>query len=283
MTTAVSSSLFDRRAPLALILLCVALAGSTVGFRVAVQQFNISIRKERVEMRDTFDTLPLSLGEWTGTRSPKLSVEVVEELGTSSYFDGEFRKDGSSPVRLGVHLAYYTGFIDAVPHVPDRCLVAGGFNVLEMPTNLDLPLSLDFWPISPDDSELHQIELRNQVTGQPMRIHLPRGEMQLRTSVYSDSKRPDLRLIAGYFFIANGEMTPGPEGVKRLAFARRQKYAYYCKVQFHMATAKTYDLDLFQREVADLLQSMLPEIMRCLPDWPEVQARTNPSPSPTAE
>jgi hypothetical protein len=84
--------------------------------------------------------------------------------------------------------------------------------------------------------------------------------------------QPDLRVYAGYFFIANGATTASPEAVKLLAFDPTDEYAYYAKVQFTMTGGREFGVEQFIEHVSDLCETLLPEVMRCLPDWAEVQS-----------
>jgi hypothetical protein len=67
-------------------------------------------------------------------------------------------------------------------------------------------------------------------------------------------------------------VTPAPEGVKALAFNPQEKYAYYCKVQYIYASRNATQ-EKFLELVADHLKHLLPELMRSLPDWSEVERR----------
>ena len=77
-------------------------------------------------------------------------------------------------------------------------------------------------------------------------------------------------MFAGYFFVANGKTTSYPERIRLLAFDRSAKHAYYCKIQFTIRGASAFTVDHFNHTVADFISGMLPEIMKCLPDWTEV-------------
>ncbi|MHC4590743.1 MAG: hypothetical protein ACYTAQ_15830, partial [Planctomycetota bacterium] len=100
------------------------------------------------------------------------------------------------------------------------------------------------------------------------------GEFELRTTEFRDAAKPAVRIFAGYFFIANGRITPTPEGVRAFAFNLTTKYAYYAKVQFTMYVSEQMTKDDFAEVVADLAAGLLPELMSCLPDWSEVEAET---------
>ncbi len=280
---------FDHRAPIALVLLAVVLVGSAVGFRVAARALSVYLQKEPVDLRAHFDTIPRRLGTWvSATETRKLDAAMVEELGTDLYLDRVYR-DTEDPDRpeMVLHVAYYTGMIDAVPHVPDRCLVAAGLDATSRPRNLPLAVDMDRWPRSES--------LENLATGEPYRVAervdpvtrrraeviLPVGDVELRTSAFQHARDPGNTFLAGYFFIANGRIAVTPEQVKALAFRPQERYAYYCKVQF-FAQGTDLTEEAFVAAAADLLGPLLPELMSCLPDWSVVERDGPPPPDAIA-
>ncbi|MCA9295659.1 MAG: exosortase, partial [Phycisphaerales bacterium] len=119
---------FDSRSRLALIVSVVTIVLCAGGSALAVRQLNIVLQKSPVAMREPFQTIPRQLGGWEAQgKDELLGKAIVEELGTDKYLNRRYMKtvDGV-PVVLSLHCVYYTGMIDAVPHVPDRCWVAGG-------------------------------------------------------------------------------------------------------------------------------------------------------------
>jgi hypothetical protein len=197
------------------------------------------------------------------------------------YLDREYAKETDDRTRrvVSMHIAYYTGMIDAVPHIPDRCFVAAGFEISGLPVNYPMPLNPAGWRTDPScvnqaTGQPYQTAVyRNPITGRTTLVRMPVGDFVLRTTEFQHAKMPDKRVFSGYFFIANGRTTATPEGVKLLAFRKSEEYAYYCKVQFTASGRRDFQADQFAALAADLLQPLLPELMRCLPDWAETEAR----------
>ena len=111
-------------------------------------------------------------------------------------------------------------------------------------------------------------------------------ELELMTSVFATNQDADVRRVAGYFFIANGRSCASSFAVRGLAFDWSQEYAYYCKVQFSGSfKASTGDdfLDTYQTQVSGLAQELLPDLMRCLPDWSEVESASGAGSVPNVE
>lgn len=243
-----------------------------IGFRSAVRSLNVYLQKEAVPLRSHFDNIPARLGEWElRAEAPKLSAEMVEELGTELYLDRQYQLTGErDPVWISVHIAYYTGMIDAVPHVPDRCFVAGGLNARSRPRNIPMELSRRGWRVgdrATDGEPAYTVTFLDAITGAPVSVRMPQGEPKLRVTEFSTNEDPDARIYAGYFFVANGRIAVTPEQVKWIAFQKSQKRAYYCKVQFTAVGGKEFTAEAFTSRSARLTEALLPELMRALPDW----------------
>jgi hypothetical protein len=273
--------MFDRQAKLALAVTVVTLVACGVGFRFAAQAARAYFAKEPVELRLPLTRISKQLGPWQATgQDVPLTAELEESLGTSFYLDRTYERKGagSPPAVVYVHVPYYTGLIDAVPHVPDRCLQAGGWVVTSLPDNIDLPIDRSGWRPDPQRRNLDTGEpypvltFGHHVTGQAQTVRMPIGGFKLRTTEFRDAAKPDVRIFAGYFFIANGRVTPTPEGVRAFAFNLNTRYAYYAKIQFTMYVSEQTTKEEFAEVVADLASELLPELMLCLPDWSEVES-----------
>jgi hypothetical protein len=269
---------FDLNARRAFVAAFCLLLIAGVSFQVAVRALNVYLQKKPVELRGGFSTIPRTLGRWKAYGDDRvLDAAMVEELGTSKYLDRVYIRDGERQTgSLAVHLAYYTGMIDAVPHVPDRCMVAAGFNAKTLPENCPLPLDTSAWTPDPEYVNLATgqpyplVTIKNDFLLKPLNVRMPVGNMRLRVVEFERADRPDWKVYGGYFFIANGRVTPAPDGVRAMAFNLREKYAYYCKLQF-VYGAPDATQDAFLRYVAELLQELLPELMQRLPDWAQIE------------
>ncbi len=301
-------ALLDSGARRAFIVASAALLITGVGFRIAVNQLSIYLTKLPVDLREKFPTIPRTLNNWQAAGADRqFDAALVETLGTDEYLDRTYvwresrnplgaATSNASPagrdaptLPVNVHLAYYTGMIDAVPHIPDRCFAATGMARVGTPKVLDARVDSSTWQIDPDGAVHHAtgkpyrtMSFPHRITGRPVTVRLPlgvtegpdgmSGSIQVRTTEFRVPERPDSRVFAGFFFIANGQMTPFPLEVRSLAFDWTDKYAYYCKVQFTMEGGRDFDHAAFEEHVGNLLNELLPEIMRCLPDWAEVEA-----------
>jgi hypothetical protein len=282
--------IFDRRAKPALIVACLTLIVCAVGFRAAIAALNIYLKKEPVSLRDNLSDIPRRLGQWEAAPADvQLAKEMVEELGTEQYLNRSyFLRTKTGSCEMGLHIAYYTGMIDSIPHVPDRCMVAAGFDAVSRPqvvsklsVNTAAWIPSDVPPNRATGIPYSSLTYSHYITGKPVTVHMPIDDLGLRFTEFARKLPPKIDVFSGFFFVANGRTTPIPEDIRALAFDRTDRYAYYCKVQFTMVRENAdADADVFQQRVTDLLQSLLPELMRCLPDWPEIEARSAEKPVP---
>lgn len=253
----------------------VLLASSAVAFQFGVSSLNVYLHKEAVFPRKNFSLLPIQLEGWTRVGEDiRFDKAGVEALGTDLYLSRTYVSTNRSMPAVQLHVAYYTGQVDAVPHVPDRCMVAGGFVPLTSEP-MTLPLDIDQSTWSEDESEsLDGIPYRI-IDEEEEIIRLPFGEFELRTTQFSHPQIGTDHVFAGYFFVANGKTTAYPERIRLLAFDRSSQYAYYCKIQFTIRGDRDFTTEQFVEIVSTFTSEMLPEIMECLPDWAELNASTD--------
>jgi len=260
----------------------VILSTSAVALQVGVSALNVYLKKEAVFPRKDFSILPSVLDDWKRIgEDARFDSAGVEALGTELYLTRAYgNKDKTLPV-IQLHIAYYTGQIDAVPHIPDRCMVAGGYVPLTAePITVSMNIDDSDWV---DDQQKDQngvsypmIERWNPIQETNEIIHFPLGDFELRCTEFIHPKLGEDHVFAGYLFVANGKTTAYPERIRMLAFDKSSKYAYYCKIQFMTLGGPQFTMEEFNVLTSSFLTSALPDIMRCLPDWAEV-ANSNES------
>jgi hypothetical protein len=266
--------------------LLVTLAAGGLGLRAAMKSLDVYLRKEPVPLRADFGSIPATLGRWQKFgEDQQMDAAMVESLGTDKYLTRSYALDGD-PAKgvLMVHLAYYTGMIDTVPHIPERCWGAGGLVQRGDPERL--PLELPIMKSIAADAPV------NNATGMPYpsaivvdpvtraeeRVALPVGEMAMTLTTFQDPRSPKLEQLGGYLFVANGRCTESTFGVRSLAFNLTDRAAYFCKVQLsaRYPVGDTPSSKAFRAQAEDFLTQLLPQLMRRLPDWPALEraART---------
>jgi hypothetical protein len=149
---------------------------------------------------------------------------------------------------IRMQVIYYTGLVDTVAHIPDRCYVADGFE----PTSYETvagPFG-KYADGSPRDADYRFIQFED-VSGQN------------RVSRY-----------VGYLFHVNGAYESDPLAVRSRLQRLTEKYGYYAKVEL-MVTAAPKDPTAKEKAsgaIRDFMTSALPEVERVLPDWAAVNA-----------
>ena len=274
------------------------LAAGAIGMGAAINAAGIHLRKIPIHPPENrqLSSIPAETEGWTRLGPDVIeSSEVLEVLKTDNYLTRSYRKrgtgeDGSEPVVLEFHAAYYTGMIDTVPHVPERCFIGGGLQQTRASRVVDLDMAGESW--MPDSGvpeefagrlgRVYTVRLSNNsaYTDAPgRRVRLPRevgpdNPIRMRVSEYVLPN--GRRYYAGYFFIANGGTVPNANDVRTLAFNLTDDYAYYLKVQVNSASVGS--VEGLVEEASGLLDDLIGEIMRCVPDWIEVEKGNYPEP-----
>jgi hypothetical protein len=268
---------------------CGVMLLGAAGFRMAVEKFNVYVVKKSVELRGPLATIPPTLGPWRRVGEDTIfGAAMVEELGTSQYLDRTYALDGDPEKGLAsVHVAYYTGAIDDVPHIPERCWDAAGMVMTRPPEVMGLSIDDSDWTLEPDvvnratGEPYRSVEVRHPVTGMIERVYMPVGPIEMTVSEFRPASSNTQRQTGGYFFIANGRPTASAFGVRRLAFSLTDEYAYYCKVQVTVRSDasdnETEDRELYRSTASQIVTELLPHLMKRLPRWPDFESDDPPA------
>jgi len=271
----------------------VLLAGSAFGLQAAIKHFQITIHKDAIYPPDgrVLTRLPKETASWRSIGADAtLSKEIQEALGTDNFLSRKYvQKNGPEEKATVVefHAAYYTGMIDTVPHVPDRCFVGGG---MQIGNNLgDLPLALDrsAWRLDEDvpahrKGHIYKVRVENPHSADDgLYPRLPRDPQDMKLRTMDFIQKSGEHMYAGYFFIANGGTVCRAEEVRLLAFDLNSKYAYYLKVQVTSLRNVNSGEEL-AAAAASLIGELLPDLMLCTPDWVDVEAGRYSPPDPGA-
>ncbi len=151
---------------------------------------------------------------------------------------------------VSLSVTYYTGMVDTVAHVPDRCVTADGYE----PKTYDIVK----WPIARDLPE------KDRQDKDDIEVRYINFEDQTGTSNVP-------RSIA-YFFHVNGEFNSSPLGVRQKLANLFERKAYYAKIE--TMTTMSDDKES-ARVLTDFLTSAMPEIQRCMPDWDKEHGRAS--------
>jgi exosortase len=274
------------------------MAVSSVSMQAAIRHFKWYLHKDAIYPQPiggkqrVLRALPEETARWVREGKDQIqSPEEVDVLGTDNYLSRVYaEKSGESAKarRIEFHAAYYTGMVDTVPHVPERCLVGAGLSLVGGPWMVPLKLGHDDWrPIpaaeNPTGAPVYTTRLSNEYsTAAPgMRVPLPFGVSPdsapvLRVTEYAD--QAGHKAYFGYFFIANGELATSAEQVRLRAFDLHNDYAYYLKLQFGSPGATSPEE--LAAAAGDFLGDMMGELMTCVPNWIEVERGAWPPDNP---
>ena len=264
--------------------LLATLAVGGLGLRIGMQALDVYLKKDPVPLRADLGSIPTVMGHWQRIgEDQQMDAAMVESLGTEKYLTRSYAIDGDpSKGIISLHLAYYTGMIDTVPHIPERCWGAGGLVQLGDP--ITMPLSVEMLSnIAPDapvnlatGAKYPTATLIDPVTHIEEKVTLPVGEFAMTVSTFQDPRASRVEQLGGYLFIANGRSTASTFGVRALAFNLTDRFAYYCKVQLsaRYPLGTTPSAVTFKTNAEDFLTQLLPPLMRCLPDWPSMERTT---------
>lgn len=266
---------FTRR----FIIAALILLGATASVQGVVRWFKLALDKQEAPLRSELVLMPHRFGPYIRIEDQRLSKEIEQALGTTKYISWVFRDTRKNPDEPGsalrLHVPYYTGMIDTVPHVPDRCFVGGsGAQVL----------SKQFIPVELKDPQVI-FHTDDDVTGLTMtgkQVRLPGDRITLSVVQFGRAGAEQTYCVS-YFFIANDEFVTTPEGVRAQAFNAFDRYAYYCKIEVLPGSLVSINgreqfvggIEGTQQTAAitaDFLTYALPEIMYCLPDWRALNA-----------
>ncbi|MCC6229512.1 MAG: exosortase/archaeosortase family protein [Phycisphaerales bacterium] len=279
----------------AFVLTSAIMLGAAIGLQAIVSVGGFYMTKKAIQP-DTSEGrrgillqgLPVETLSWKREGSDSvMTKENLEELGTSNQVSRWYVKPAASkedkPIAVELHGAYYTGMIDTVPHVPERCMVGAGWELKKTWPDVKVPLKMERWrPVKDAPAELAgkvmEAPVLNKWGAVERWVAMPIGAEDLRLRVSEFVGPKGQTLFSGYVFIANGGLSTTAEGVRLLAFNLTDDYAYYMKVQFNSARAASPEE--LAAQAGMLLDELFPDLMRCVPDWTKVVSGEYPSDNP---
>ncbi|MGA3067462.1 MAG: hypothetical protein ABSF29_11515 [Tepidisphaeraceae bacterium] len=142
---------------------------------------------------------------------------------------------------VNMGLTYYTGLVDTVAHIPDRCYIADGYE----PSSYEIPT----WDLTPPGS----------TTPQSVQVRFISFEDQTGRNFQSK--------CVAYVFHVNGFYESDPLAVRQRLQSLTQRFGYYAKVEL-MTIGD--DTQAAQDTMRSFLTAAKPQIEACLPDWQKV-------------
>lgn len=247
---------------------CIVIGVAALLLTTATASLKLHFQKQPVPIARELSAIPADLGPWKQvTKDEPLESDVEATLGTkqyifrwyvdtrvvpqsvldkfkdqpSDYQQAMVRELADQAPGAAVQLAvtYYTGMVDTVAHIPDRCYVADGY-------------------------EPSEYQVVNWATGANRTTEARYIHFEDQTG-----RRTEPMNVA-YFFRVNDIYTSDPLQVRMELQNLRQKYGFYAKVEL-MTMMKDHDKSA--RVMTDFLTNAMPEIEKSWPDWKKVNAR----------
>jgi hypothetical protein len=162
---------------------------------------------------------------------------------------------------VSLAITYYTGMVDTVAHIPDRCMVSDGYE--------------------PKDPGTRTVAAGAYPGGRPREVTFQFTTFEDQTGSGRVSKN------IGYFFHCNGAYAASPLDVRYKLQRLTERHGYYAKVELMTvetgtratiaaargdAAQKAHGAEAAAASMTDLMTHALPELERCLPDWDAVKA-----------
>lgn len=258
----------------AFVLVAAVLLVTAITLNAATQFMQLHFQKKPVPLAQDLKTIPSQLGHWVQvSKDEPIEPDMEHVLAATNYLFRDYVDDRKVPASvigqfkdkslterkellsqvqhefpaavINVGVTYYTGMVDTVAHIPDRCYIADGYE----PTSYKI-LSWSAFDGRPGRDDRHDdvrfISFEDQVA----------------------ARHAEARNV-GYFFQANGKYTSDPIGVRLQLQNLRERYGYYAKVELMTIC----DPDSSAKMMNDFLTSALPEVEKCLPDWKAIEAK----------
>jgi hypothetical protein len=272
------------------LLVLLVLLGGAVGINAATSALKLHFRKQALPLRskEGLAAIPLQLGSWICVpETHTINPDEAHELQTDQYvfrdyvdldaFDGgglkvatrdeilamdklsredyyralnKIRIKNNNAV-LSMAVTYYTGKVDTVPHVPDRCYVADGFQ--------------------PSAYNIKDWQLGKYATGAPRDVKVRFIDFEDQTS------RGQQNRCVTYFFHANGKYEQDPNQVRLRLQHLTETYAYFAKIEVMTLLPtrqgaadkdplKEKDRAAASASMQKFLTAALPEVEKLMPD-----------------
>ncbi len=267
-----------RRSQPGFLLAAGILAFSAVGLNVAVSALQLHFKKQPVYPVADLSTVPARLGPWVQvSKDEPLDHAIQETLGTDLYvfrdyvdsrkvtpeelaaFDGKDSRERKDLVGrlqmarpdavINCAVTYYTGMVDTVAHIPERCYVADGYQPSSHQTRT--------WDEGP------------AFAGNPGPGGEPSHDLDVEYINFEDqtgAARVTKRVA--YCFFADGRWESDPIGVRERLQDLRSKHGFYSKIELMTIIP---DADTCERVMRDFLAYALPPVQKCYPDWNSVE------------
>ncbi len=222
---------------------------AAVGLKAAAWKLGVVLRKEAVPLKrplQLFDARKLApyyeLDKVRTDRLEPITEDMIEALGTRDYLQVylvDTRKPEGDPTQIALlFVTYYTGKPDLVPHEPDVCWAAAGYDKVSAATE------------------------HVRVPG----INAPGDELPVRVLEFRAGQQDQLTATGAdvvsvtYFFHANGHYALTRNDVRETMSNPLQRTAYFAKVEVTFTSGGSIRAgkDASVAALAPLLERVMP-------------------------
>ena len=257
------------------------LAVTAVVVNVATSALQLHFKKLPVPLVHDLSTVPARLGPWVQVSIDEpLDRETQDLLGTDLYFFRDYvdsrlvdqaqlaafeGKSGNERHAMAAALqrnrpeavincavTYYTGMVDTVAHIPERCYVANGY----VPHDPAI-LSWNLGPTFDGNDGSH--------------------DLQVESIAFDDRANADGVTRVAYCFFADGRWECDSLKVREDLQNLRTTHSFYSKVELRTTIP---DAAVSNGVMTDFLRAALPSVRKCYPDWNSVEGRGVPAKGP---
>lgn len=236
----------------------IVLGATAIGLPAVTRHMRLVLAKQAAPLRSPLAKLDKNaLGPYRFASANVLDPAVVDALGTTDYIDWILEDTSQanrlSPLRYArLHVTYYTGQPDAVPHTPDVCLVGAGYEIVRS-NNTVVRV-----PTLADSREV------------PVRM-----VTFVKSAIFGGDEMPIV-----YTFHCNGKFAATRERVRTAVNNPLDEYAYYSKIEvgfgWNMARPHFPSRDEALAATAKLFSYVLPLLIeKHWPDWEALQRPTD--------
>lgn len=260
-----------RRLDVGFVVVAAILLVAAIGLNATVQSLQLTFRKQPVALQAPLKEINPRLGPWVQVSADeRLPHEVEDALAANEYVFRDYVDSRLVPANLiaefegkpapqrramleairqkaphavmNMAVTYYTGMVDTVAHIPDRCYIADGFE----PSEYDTKRWACFTPRGDDRAAARFIHFEDNVPG-----------------------RQAVSRNVAYFFHVNGRYTNDPLDVRYTLQNLWERHGYYAKIELMSLLESRQKASAVMDE---FLQHALPEVEKSLPDWSKVKA-----------
>ncbi|HZL36547.1 MAG TPA: hypothetical protein VFC78_14605 [Tepidisphaeraceae bacterium] len=283
----------------AFLILVILLAACAATLNTAAARMQVFFKKQAVPLRVSSLKvgIPSKLGHWVQI-GPDQSIdpEIEQVLGTSQYVFRDYVDSSKVPTAdiesmnndnttnadrqrmlaelqarkpesvIRAAVTYYTGIVDTVAHVPERCYVADGFDVTQ--------------------SEPRTVALGSDPrTGKPRNIEYRFLNFEDQTGGQNHTNRVSRNV--GYVFNCDGQYMSNSYAVRQHLQNLFERYGYYAKLELMTAAPVPPRIDPnasladvnnradSQAAMEDFMVEALPYLEKCLPDWEALHSKAS--------